>query len=112
MVLEDAGVALRPERLRDVLSLFLREDDAAKVVVHGQVVVEEASVLRQDIDGLPEDGPRLAIDRVAVGSSLDVWARLVDGAVYTTVNITSSIGERARTDVEARGVDGELSAMG
>ena len=59
----------------------------------GLVVVEEASVLRQDIDGLPKDGPRLAVDGVAVGSSLDVWARLVNGAVYGSVNITSSIGE-------------------
>ncbi len=55
VVLEDAGLEFGAEGLCDVLALLLGEDDPAKGLVDALVVVEEAAVLREDVDLLAED---------------------------------------------------------
>ena len=87
---------LRPERLRDVLALLPREDDAAKVGVHAVVLVEDARVLRKRLDGAPEDGPGLAVDGVAVGDGACVRAGFVDGGVWMRVSVCRVMGDRVR----------------
>lgn len=46
-----------------------------------KVIVEQTRVLREDVDGLAERGPCLAVKRVAVGSRLGIWASLMDRGV-------------------------------
>ena len=82
MILQNTRPMLRSERLRDILALLPREDDAAKVGVHAVVLVEDAGVLRKRLDGAPEDGPGLAVDGVAVGDGARVWAGFVDGRIW------------------------------
>ena len=66
-----------------------REDDAAEVGVHAVVLVEDAGVLRERLDGAPEDGPGLAVDGVAVGDGARVWAGFVDGRVWVAGEVMS-----------------------
>lgn len=72
---------LRAHRSRDVLALLLREDEPTKVGVDRLIVVEQARVLRENIDLLAEDAPRLAVQRVAVRGRLGVRASFVDCGV-------------------------------
>jgi hypothetical protein len=80
VVLEDDGLAAA-ERLDDGLALVALEHDAVEVVVHGQVVVEGAAVLRRDVDGLPERAKGPPMDRVRVRRAQHVRPRRVDRVV-------------------------------
>lgn len=47
-----------------------------------EVIVEQTRVLREDVNGLAERGPCLAVERVAVSGSFGVWAGFVDRGVF------------------------------
>ena len=70
VILENASLILRPESLCNVLAFFWSEDNAAEILVHGKIVMEETAILRHDVDGLPEDRPRLSVQRMTMGSRL------------------------------------------
>ena len=60
------------------LPLLDVEDHAGVVVEHGVVVVEGTDVLGDRIEGAPEGGPRLPVDRMGVGGSDHVGTGRMD----------------------------------
>ena len=82
MVLQNAGLPFGSKGAGDVLAFFLSENNAPEISIDAEVVVEDAGVLRGDVDRLTEYGPCFPLGRVTMGCCLDIWTSLVDGRVW------------------------------
>lgn len=80
MVLQQHGLFVA-QRAGDVLAFLLNQHHAAEGVVHGQVVVERARVLRDDVDRASERAESTTVDGVGVRGAHDVWPGRVHGRV-------------------------------
>jgi hypothetical protein len=81
VVLQNDGLVLGTEGSGDVVAFLHGVDHAAEPLVDRVVVVEEAAVLVQHLDGSPEHRPRAAVRRVRVARGVDVRAGLVQRRV-------------------------------
>ena len=81
VVLQDAGLVGRAQRLGDEFTLCAGQHDAAVRVVHRVGVVELAGILCQHLQWFAEHAPCLAVDGVCVADGDNVGPRLVHLAV-------------------------------
>ncbi len=81
MVLQNTRLASGSESLCDVASLFVRKNYSSKVLVNALILVEQARILNEHIDGTAKDRPGLAVNRMAVSRSLHVRTSFVDRSV-------------------------------
>ena len=78
MILQDASLILWSQAGSYLFALLGRQYNASEVLVYRLVIVEQASVLRQDVDLLSEHRPRLPVQGMAVSRRLDFWSSSVD----------------------------------
>jgi hypothetical protein len=67
--------------LGDILAFFLGKNNTPKIFIHRKVVIEYACILGGDIDRLSECRPSFPINRMTMGSCMNIWPGLVDGRV-------------------------------
>lgn len=80
VILQQRGL-LATQRTRDRAALFLGQHHAAERVVHGEVVVEGARVLRDGVEGAAEGAEGAAVDGVRVRDAVDLGTCRVHGVV-------------------------------
>jgi hypothetical protein len=78
MVLKDARLHPGTKSTGNIFSFLLGKDNASEILVHREVIIQGARVLGGNIHRLAVHGPRLAVKRVAMGSSLNIRTGLVN----------------------------------
>lgn len=78
MILQERRL-LPAKRRGDSMAFFSSQHNSPEGIVHGQIVVEDAGVLRDDVDGSAEGAEGAAVDGVGVRYAVDFGTRCVHG---------------------------------